>query len=124
MHVAALNDLELSAGRHHAHFHARLHVAVHQAHIDDDALVRIVLAVKDQGAQRGVRVAGGGRDIRDDALEHLMDIDADLGRDLRRILRRNADDVLDLCLTRFGSAAGRSILLMTGTISRLSSRAR
>ena len=76
MHVAALNDLELSAGRHHAHLHARFHVAVHQAHINDNALVRVVLAVKDQRTQRCVRVASRRRDIGYDALEHLVDIQA------------------------------------------------
>ena len=98
VHIAAFNDLELSAGRHHAHLHARFHVTVQQAHINDDALVRVVLAVKDQCTQRCVRVAGRCRDVRYDALEHLVDIQANLCRNLGCILGRNADDVLDFLL--------------------------
>ena len=111
MHIAALNDLELSTGRHHAHLHARFHVTVHQAHINDNALVRVVLAVKDQRTQRRVRVAGRCRDVGYDALEHLMNIQANLCRNLGCILGRNADDILDFLLDALRVGCGQVNLI-------------
>jgi hypothetical protein len=44
--------------------------AFHHADVDDDALVGVEVAVVDEGLERGVRVAGRGRDALDDGREH------------------------------------------------------
>ena len=57
----------------------------------------------------------GGGDVVDDVLQHRLDVDAHLGGDLRRVHRRRRPMMFSISsLTRAGSAAGRSILLITG----------
>ena len=94
--VAALDDRKLAADRHHADRVARVHAALLDAHIGDDALVRVVVGVEDQRLQRRVGVALGRGDVGDDLLHDRLDVDARLCADARRILGGNADDVLDL----------------------------
>ena len=57
-------------------------------------------------------------------LQYLLDPDARLGRSQYGIAGIETDDVFNFRLTRSGSALGRSILLMTGKISRSFSRAK
>ena len=94
--MATLEHLKDRAGRHHLDAHAGADRPIHQAHIDDNALVGVILAVEDQRAQRRIRVTCRRRDVGHDPLEHLVDVDVHFGRDLRTILGRDADDVLDL----------------------------
>ena len=63
------------------------------------------------------RVAFGGRQAGDDGLQHVGDAEARFGGDFNGVGGVDADHILDLLRTRSGSAAGRSILLRTGTIS-------
>ncbi len=58
--VAALQHLIGRARGHHLHLHPGLDGTLHHTEIDDHAPVGVVLAVKDQGAERGLRVALGG----------------------------------------------------------------
>ena len=58
----------------------------------------VVLAVEDQRLERRVRVTGRGGDVRHDVLQHGVNVDPGLRGDLRRVLRGNADDLLDLVL--------------------------
>ena len=64
---------------------ARLEAAVDDADERDHAAVLVVGGVEDERPGRGVGVALGSRDARDDRVEHLIDVDPGLGRD--------ADDV-------------------------------
>ena len=96
--VAALDDLVSGAGGHHLHLLARADAALHDAEVDDDAAVRVILAVEDQGLQGRLRVPLGGRDVLHDVLQHRFDVGAQLGGDLRRVQGRQADDVLHLLL--------------------------
>ena len=73
-----------------------MHAALLDAHIGDNALVRVVVGVEDQRLQRRVRVTLGRGNIRDDLLHDRLDIHARFGADARRILCGDADDVLDL----------------------------
>ena len=66
------------------------------AHIDNHAFIRIVIGVENQRLQRGLRVALGGRDVLDNPLHDLVNVEALLGRDSGRVLGGNADDVLHL----------------------------
>ena len=93
--VAGLDNGKLRAGRHQTHLHARLDAALHQAHINDNAAVGIVLAVEDQRAQRSIDIALRRGNVRDNVLKHLLDVQSDLGGDLRSILGGQSDDVLD-----------------------------
>ena len=105
--IADLDDLIDRAGRHEADVHAGADGAVHDAHVDDGAAVGIVLAVEDQALQRRVPVALRRGHVADDHLEHGMDVDAVFRRDLRRVERRNADDVLDLVFDLLGPRSGQ-----------------
>ena len=56
------------------------------ADIDDDALVAVVDAVEDE-ALRGASGSPVGRDVADHTLQHLIDVQASLGRDAGRVER-------------------------------------
>ena len=94
--VADLDDLVHRAGGHELDVHVLLYPPVEEAEQDDDAAEGVVLAVEDERAERGVRVALRGRYAADYRLRHGGDVDAVLGRDLRRVLGRYAYYVLDL----------------------------
>ena len=93
-HVAHFHQRELCAGGHQADGVAGLDRTFKDADIDDDALVAVVDAVEDEGLEGGVRVAGGGGDVADHTLQHLVDVQAGLGRDAGRVEAGQADDVL------------------------------
>ena len=67
-----------------------------ETNIYDYALVAVVVAVKNQRPERRVHVARRRGDVADYFFEHGMDIDACLCRDLRRVLSRDSDYILDL----------------------------
>ena len=93
-HVADFHQRELRTGGHQADGVAGLDRALKDADVDDDALVAVINTVEDQGFQRGVRVAGGGGNVGDDPLQHLIDVQAGLGRDPGRIQTGQADHIL------------------------------
>ena len=95
-HDAALDDVEHRAGRHQLELVAGVNLPLFEADVDDDALVAVVVAVKNQRAQGRVDVARRRGDVGDDLLEDVVDIDARFRGDTRRVLCGNADDVLDL----------------------------
>ena len=96
--MAALHYLVGGAGSHQLHRLAGADGALHQAHVDDDAPVAVVLAVENQSLQRRVHVAGGGGHVLHDVLQHGIDVDTHFGGDLRRVHGGQADDVLHLML--------------------------
>ena len=105
--VADLQHLVRRASGHHRHFHAAPERAGHDAHEYNDAAVAVILAVEHERLQRGVRVALRGGDVVHDVVEHGLNVDALLGRDLRRVHGRDADDVLDLGLGALGVGGGQ-----------------
>ena len=117
-HMADLDDLVARAGGHELYLHVRPYAPVEEAHEDDDAAEGVVLAVEDQGLERGVRVALGRGDAVHYLLEHGGDVDACLaeisGASMAGMPMMSSISVF----VRAGSAAGRSILLTTGRISR------
>ncbi len=93
--------------RHHADAHALLQHAVLHAHQRDDAEVRVVPAVDQQGLQRRVAVALGRRQALDHRLEQVVDAEAGLGRHLDGVGRVDADHVLDLLRHPLGLGRGQ-----------------
>src|SRR5690606_14366468 len=69
---ADLEELVRRARRHHDDALARVEVAVDDAHVRDDAAVRVVHRVEDHGARRGVGVADGGGHALGDAVEQRL----------------------------------------------------
>ena len=94
--MADLHQLELCAGTHQADGVTGLDGALKDAHIDDDALIAVVDGVEDQRFQRQRRVAGGGGHVPHDALQNVLNADAQLGGHARGLHAGQADDVLDL----------------------------
>ena len=113
-HVAYFYQGELSAGGHQADGVARLDRAFKHTDIDDDALVAVVDAVKDQRFQGGIRVAGGGGDVGDHPLQHLVDVQAGLGRDPGRIQAGQTDHIFDLLGDLLRVGAGQVDLVQDG----------
>ena len=70
--------------------------AVHNAHENDNAAVGVVLAVEDERLEGRCGVALRGGDVLYDILRHGLDVDAVFRGDLRRVHRRDTDDILDL----------------------------
>ena len=106
--MAALHHLVGGAGGHHLHVHARADHAVHQAHIDDDALVAVVVAVEDQGLERGRPRPPWGRGcsgtMSSSTASMLMPILAEISG---ASSAGRAEDVLDLVLHPLGVGGGQ-----------------
>ena len=83
-------------GRHQQDLVARLERALHHANEHDHADVVVEPRIDDQRLQRQVRVALWRRDARDDRLEDVVQAFAGLRAAAQRVVRRDADDVLDL----------------------------
>ena len=82
------------------------------------------MGIEDQRLQRVVRVSRGGGTLRNDCLAQLVHPVPELSGDQERRVGVQAEIVVDLLLhTLDVRAGGRSILLMTGMISRLCSMA-
>ena len=104
---------------HHEHLVALLHGAVHHAHKRHHAAIRVEVRVEDKRAQRRVRAALRRGDVVDHGLQEVVHARAGLARGEHRIVGGNGQASSISSRTRSGSAAGRSILLMSGMISRL-----
>ena len=70
--------------------------------MSDHALVCVEVGVKDERAQRCVRVALGRRDVGDDGVEDFLDADAGLCRSEDGGTRVETDAVLDFLLDTLG----------------------
>ena len=103
-------DVGLEARAHRADLHARLELAVDDAHERRHAAVGVVPGVEEERLERRVRIALRRRDVADDPLEQLVDADAHLGRGQDGVVGGDADDLLDLLagLLGLGRRAGRS----------------
>ena len=75
---------------------------MHDAHVDDDAAVDVVLAVEDQGLERRADVTGGRRDPGDDGLQDGIDAGALASAGQQRAIAGQADDILDLLAYQLG----------------------
>ena len=106
LEVAALQDGVLRAGRHQADGLPLADGALLDAEVDHHAQIRVVLAVEHEGLQGGFGVALGGGDVLHHVLQHGVDVDAQLGGDLRGIQRGKPDDVLHLLLCLHGVGGG------------------
>ena len=113
-HVAHLHQGELGPGGHHLNGIAGLDGALEHPDVDDDALVAVVDAVEDQGFQGGVGVAGGGGNVGDHPLQHLVDVDALFGRDPGGVQAGQADHVLHFLGHLVGVGAGQVDLVQDG----------
>ena len=91
-----LRDLKFISAVHEANPVACLNYAVHYADIAQSTLVIIVIAVEYQRPERSFGIAHGSREVGNDTGEHLLNVEACLCRYLRCIVRRNADDIVNL----------------------------
>ncbi len=71
-------------------------------HERGDAAVRVVPGVEEKGLQGRLRIALRGRDTLDDSLEQLVDASPQLRGSQHRVVRRDADDLLDLLARPLG----------------------
>ena len=88
--------------------------ALLHADVRNHAAVRVIVGVKDQGAQRRVVVRLRRGDELHDLLHDRRDVDALLRGDRGRVLGGNADDVLDLLADALGVRAGQVDLVHDG----------
>ena len=94
----ALQHLVLRPAGHHPDWHSLFQRPVHDPEVDDNPLVGVVVAVKDEGPQGGVGVSGGGGHMLHHVLQHGGDVKPHLRGDLRRVQCRDPDNILDLML--------------------------
>ena len=111
MHDAHFHYFVDRPGGHHLDVHSRPDGPFFYPQVNDDAPVGVVLAVEDQRLKRRGPVAGGRGNIRDDPLQNIVNVEPVFGGNLRRIFRRNADDVLNLRLD-LGGPGGRQVNLV------------
>ena len=112
--MADLHQAVLGAGGHHLHGLVQGQRAFHDAEVDDDTTVGVILAVEDQGLEGGLGVAGGGGDVMHHVLQDGLNIGAHLGGDLRGVGGLQADDVLHLFLGQGGVGGGQVDLVDDG----------
>ena len=98
LEVAALQNGVLRAACHQADGLTLADRALHNAEENHHAHIGVILAVEHQGAEGRIGIAGGSGQVVDDALQHRLDVNAQLGRDLGSIEGGQADDVLHLLL--------------------------
>ena len=111
-------DQMLRAGRHELDLLALLDDPVDDADQDDDAEIGVVPAVDQHRLQRRVAVALGRRDLVDHRLRALRRCRCPLFALVSTASLASSPITSSISARTFsGSAAGRSILLMTGTIS-------
>ena len=95
---ADFGDDVFATGLHHADFHARLEGAFDDADVVDDAAVRIIDGVEDEGLERLAGIALGCRDFIDNLVEHLLYVEACLCGNTRNLVGVVAEQVADeLC---------------------------
>ena len=94
--VAQLEDLRLGAGAHEADALVVVERAGGEPDVGDDALVRVVVAVEDEGLERRADVGGRRRDAVDDRLEHVVHAGPVLGADEQDVLARDGERLLEL----------------------------
>ena len=112
--MAHFHQREFSPGGHHADGVAGLDGTLKHADVDDDALVAVVDAVKNQGLEGGVRVTGGGGDVGDHPFQHLIHVQAGLGGDAGCVQAGQADHVLHLLRHLVRVGAGQVDLVQDG----------
>ena len=92
--------------RHHFDLCAAAEPAVPQAAEYNDTPVRIIQGVKDQGLERGIRIAVGRRYIGDDCLQDILHPQSLLGGNKGSFRGIQSDDILDLFPHRFRLGRG------------------
>jgi hypothetical protein len=107
LEIAALQNGVLRAAGHHANGLALADGTLHDAEQHHHAHVGVVLAVEYQRPQRRLGVALGGGHVLHHVLQYGVDVDAQLGGDLRGLQRGQADDVLHLLLGLQGVGGGQ-----------------
>ncbi len=90
---AHLVDLVDLVGVHHPDSGPGDDLAVHDAHVGDDAAIGVVVRVEDQRAQRSGRIAVRRRYPRDHGFENRLRADALLGGGKDDLVPRDARDV-------------------------------
>ena len=88
--------MELCASRHHQDVVARFYSTFHHTDINDNALVAVIVGVKNQRLKRSIRVAFWSRNIGYDAFQNFLYIKTGFSGNARSIQCRDTDDVLDL----------------------------
>ena len=79
-HDSQLHHVELGAGRHHPNGVSGMQLSFFDADIDDNALVAVIIAVKDQRLQRLLILSRRRGNILYHRLQHLFDPHPLLGR--------------------------------------------
>ncbi len=108
------HNLVFRAGGHEQDLVLASQSPVDHAHEDDDTAVIVILAVENKGLEGRLGIAGGCGDLCHDVLKHGVNVDAGLGGDLRRVLGRNTDDLLDLLLDALRVCRGQVDLVDNG----------
>ena len=98
---------DVLARRHEAQALAFPHGAVNNADKCHDAAVRVEVAVEDERAQRGVRVAFWRGDVVDHGFEQVVHADARLSRSEHRVVCGDRKRVLDFRTNALGVGRGQ-----------------
>ena len=95
-------DQKVALSLHHAQGIALFDGTVKDAHRSDDAAVLIEVRVQNKCLERGICIALGRRDQKDNGLQQVMDALAGLARHAYGIVGRNCQVVLNLGLNLVG----------------------
>ena len=93
--VAELHRNTGDTGSHHLNRIARLESPLLYADVVHDALVRVVVGVKDEGTQRCIKWSAWRWDARDKCLKNFSDADASLRRRKDHLFSWNGEGVFE-----------------------------
>ena len=96
---------------HHPDHRALFYGSLHDTAEDYDSFIGIIDRIEDQRLQRSLRIPLGGRNLRHDLLQHLLDAYTVLGGDQRRVLSLQTDHVLDFLYNPLRLRAGQIDLI-------------
>ena len=95
------------AGRHHVDSLSGIERSVHDAHVGHDPAIRVINRVKNECAGRGVRLAGGRRDLGDDFVQQGLHAFPGLARNSQAVLGLAPDEVRQFFSVLFRHRAGQ-----------------
>ena len=104
-------DQEVALGLHHAQGIALFDGTIKDAHRGDDAAVLVEVRIQNKCLERGICIALGRRDQKDDGLQQIVDALAGLARHAHGIVGGNGQIVFDLGLNLVGVRRGKVDLI-------------
>ena len=102
---ADLHNIKLSACRHHFYIHTGFNNAVDNSEINDYALIRVIIRIKNKRFKRFFVISLRRRNFLNNGFKHLLDINSRFCRNSRCVLSLNSDNIFNIVSALIGIGA-------------------